>query len=173
MELLHLAPETINFHCPYNASHTMRRKVLIKHLTKCPDKPPHFKNCPFNLSHVMPESELKEHEKNCPNKTLLDIAMCQSEDMVRPSPIVENAPSIKYEESWDGLENTSEVLKTANTKTPSLKATHNMTKSQRKQHRINLHKNDVNNINNKDNEKNKQNKQTETKPLFFGKRPNT
>jgi len=45
------------------------------------------------------------------------------------------------------LEHTSEVLKTANTKTPSMKAIHNTTKSQRKQHRINLHENDVNNVN--------------------------
>lgn len=29
--------------------------------------------------------------------------MYQSEDMIRPSPIVENAPLIKYEESWDGV----------------------------------------------------------------------
>ncbi|KAF0711427.1 gametocyte-specific factor 1 [Aphis craccivora] len=121
----------------------------------------------------MPESELKEHEENCPSRILIDVAMYQSEDMIRPSPTVESEPSIKYEESWDGLEHTSEVLKTANTKTPSMKAIHNTTKSQRKQHRINLHENDVNNVNNKDNEKKQQNKQTEIKTLFFGKRPNT
>lgn len=168
MELLHLAPETINFHCPYNASHTMPQKTFIKHLTRCPDKPPHFKNCPFNLSHVMPESELKVHEENCPSRILIDVAMYQSEDMIRPSPTVESEPSIKYEESWDGLEHTSEILKTIKTTTASMKATHNMTKSQRKQHRINLHENDVNNVNDKG-EKIQQGK----KPLFIGKRPNT
>jgi len=45
------------------------------------------------------------------------------------------------------LEHTSEILKIIKTKTASMKATHNMTKSQRKQHRINLHENDVNNVN--------------------------
>jgi len=29
--------------------------------------------------------------------------MYQSEDMIRPSPTVESEPSIKYEESWDGV----------------------------------------------------------------------
>ncbi|KAF0771837.1 gametocyte-specific factor 1 [Aphis craccivora] len=120
----------------------------------------------------MPESELKEHEENCPSRILIDVAMYQSEDMIRPSPTVESEPSIKYEESWDGLEHTSEILKTIKTTTASMKATHNMTKSQRKQHRINLHENDINNVNDKG-EKKQQNKLQETTPLFIGKRPNT
>ncbi|XP_026819660.1 gametocyte-specific factor 1 homolog [Rhopalosiphum maidis] len=174
MELLHLAPETLNFHCPFNASHTMPQKTLTKHITKCPDKPPHFKHCIYNLAHAMPESELKDHEENCPNRILIDVAVYQSEDMIRPNPNVENLPSIKYEESWDGLEQTSEIMRTIKTKTASMKATHGMTKSERKQHRINLHENDIYNVNNKGlNDEKKQNKNLETKPLFIGKRPNT
>ncbi|CAI6352768.1 unnamed protein product [Macrosiphum euphorbiae] len=172
MELLHLAPETQNFHCPYNVAHTMPQKKLTKHLNRCPDKPPHFRHCIYNISHVMPETDLKNHEENCPDRILIDVAIYEAEDMARPDSHVENVPSVKYEESWDGLEQTSEILKTIKIKTTSMKATHNITRSERKQHRINLHENDINNVDDKD-EKKQQNKKMDTTPLFIGKRPNT
>ncbi|KAL5238324.1 hypothetical protein ACI65C_005734 [Semiaphis heraclei] len=171
MELLHLAPETKDFHCPFNAAHTMPQKTLTKHLTRCPDKPPNFRHCIYNLSHVMPETDLKNHEENCPNRILIDVAVYETEDMTRPKSNVENAPSIKYEESWDGLEQTSEILKTIKTKTASMKATHNITRSERKQHRVNLHENDINNVD--ADGKKQQNKNIDKKPLFIGKRPDT
>jgi hypothetical protein len=59
----HLAPNTLDFHCPFNPSHSMPQKTLIKHLIRCPDRPPHFRNCVYNISHVMPESELKVKHK--------------------------------------------------------------------------------------------------------------
>jgi len=171
MELLYLAPETHNFHCPFNAAHTMPQKTLIKHLTKCPDKPPHFGHCIYNMLHAMPEKDLKNHEENCPDRILIDVAVYQAEDMIRPVSNVENAPSINYEETWDGLEHTSEILKTIQTKTASMKATHNITRSERKQHRVNLHENYINAVDNKD-EKKQKNKKMDTKSLFIGKRPN-
>lgn len=47
----------------------------------------------------------KDHETNCPNRILLDSVVYQSEDMVRPVPIIENVPDIDYstEESWEGV----------------------------------------------------------------------
>eukprot|EP00102_Acyrthosiphon_pisum_P006669 XP_003240166.1 PREDICTED: gametocyte-specific factor 1 homolog [Acyrthosiphon pisum] len=169
MELLDLAPETQNLHCPFNTAHTMPRKTFIKHLNRCPDKPPHFKHCIYNKSHVMPEADLKNHEENCPNRISMDVAIYETEDiMTRPDTDVQNTPSIKYEESWDGLEQTTGILQTIKTKTTSMKAIHNTTRSERKEHRANLHKNDINNVENKDGKK-QQNKKMDTKSLFFGK----
>lgn len=56
----HLAPEpSSQYHCPFNISHSMPQKTLIKHISKCPDRPIHYKTCTYNVSHVMPEIDLK------------------------------------------------------------------------------------------------------------------
>ncbi|CAI6369597.1 unnamed protein product [Macrosiphum euphorbiae] len=168
----HLARDTHKIHCPYNAAHSMLKNTLTSHLNICPDKSPHFGQCFYNITHVMPKTDLKNHEENCPDRKSIDVAIYKAEDMTRPDFNVENIPTIKYEESWDCLEQAPEVLKTIKTKTTSMKATHNITRSERKQHRINLHENYINNVDGKD-EKKQQKKKMDTTPLFFGKRPNT
>ncbi|XP_025414275.1 uncharacterized protein LOC112686278 isoform X2 [Sipha flava] len=150
----------------------MPQKTLIKHLIRCPDRPPHFRNCVYNISHVMPESELKDHEENCPNRILFDSILYESEDIVRPTPVIKNVPTLEYEESWDGLEQTSDVLKNINKKTISMKAKHGSTKSERKKYRTNLHEQDINNYNQESEIKEKNLTQDIIKPLFIGKRPN-
>lgn len=150
----------------------MPLKTLTKHLINCPDKSPHFKHCEYNMNHVMPESELKSHEESCPDRTLMNSAYT-TEETVRTNFNVENAPSIQYEETWDGLEQTSETLQTIQTRTTSMKATHGTTRSERKQHRKGLHKNYVDSVQHKEynEDKKQQNNELETK-LWFGKRPN-
>lgn len=46
----------------------MPQKTLIKHLIRCPDKPPNFRSCIYNISHVMPESELQVKYYSLPTK---------------------------------------------------------------------------------------------------------
>jgi hypothetical protein len=188
MELLELSPDTFDYHCPFNVSHTMPHKTLIKHLIKCPDKPPDFKSCPFNISHVMHESKLEEHEKICPDKILIELAIYESSEIKRPIPNIGYTPNIEYEESWDGLEQTSDVL-TNISDVILMKAKNGSTKSERKKHRMFLHENDVKNNNetNKDNNGNKPNgsvlkidnqkkqqqgqQQHDSKSYFIGHRP--
>ncbi|VVC41493.1 TRM13/UPF0224 family, U11-48K-like CHHC zinc finger domain [Cinara cedri] len=198
MELLHLAPDTFDYHCPYNPAHTMPQKTLIKHLIRCPDKPPNFRNCTYNISHVMHESELADHEENCPNRILFDTILYESEDMKRPVPVIDHIPAMDYskEESWEGMEQSSDVLKDISKATVSMKAIHGSTRSERKKYRNLLHisHNNTNNKSGADNsitgnnragnsgtsdtnsvytENKDQNLQQRNKPkeLFIGKRP--
>ncbi|XP_050521155.1 gametocyte-specific factor 1 homolog [Daktulosphaira vitifoliae] len=194
METMHISTETMQYHCPYNPSHCMPKKTVQKHIVKCPDKPSNYVNCVYNFMHAMHMSEQEAHEKVCPDRVLFDTFIYSSEDVKRPVPVMENEPpEYEYEECWDNAESV-DVLKTINETSTVMRAKHGLTKSERKQHRVQLHQAHVQNeksrvgnsssigTNHQQNSnqnlnsvvtstRNDQKKNVISKPMFIGQRP--
>ncbi|XP_050424336.1 gametocyte-specific factor 1-like isoform X2 [Adelges cooleyi] len=146
MESMLISTESMIYHCPFNPAHCMPKKTVQKHVVRCPDRPLNYVNCMYNILHVMHKAEQEKHESECPDRTMIDPFIFQSADIQRPVPVLTNVPVLEYEESWENLEE-SNVLKTINSTTTSMKAIHGLTKSERKQHRAHLHQHEQ--LNNK------------------------
>ncbi|KAE9538633.1 hypothetical protein AGLY_005732 [Aphis glycines] len=194
MELTHLGQDTKSnvVHCPFNTSHTMPRKTLVLHLTKCPDRGKEKSICTFNSLHVLDSSLIREHEKTCPNRLQYDTTLYQTTappKITYESQVKVVEPVNKSSSDSDDWNISVKDDTTINQYQCMMKPQLGLTKAERKKFRIqaqkqyanidlsynpnlSIHDRQSSSTSNGGNIANQRDQQIKKDGLFFGKRPN-